>query len=159
MKYLLTHLLLFVSFFCLGQELAPTIVSTAGGTFSDDDIQLSWTLGGSVLDSYSNTDIILSSGVQSEDIAPYVLGLTAYALDIQLFPNPVSDKLTLQFEEVAYFRVLISDLTGRLLYAGSNEYANQQVIDVDYLNIGAYVVQVFDGEERPIKKFKLSKIR
>ncbi|MEP0113172.1 T9SS type A sorting domain-containing protein [Reichenbachiella sp.] len=159
MKHLFTCLQLFISLCASSQQLAPSIISTAGGSFTNDQIQLSWTLGGSVLDSYETGDINLSSGVQSEEATPFVLGMNESDMAIQIYPNPVKDQLTLQFEEMGNFQVVISDLTGRQVYLGDIAYTNAQLLDISYLSIGAYILQVFDQDLRPIKKFKLSKNR
>lgn len=159
MKYLLTHILLLISIFCLGQELAPALISAAGDSYANDQVQLSWTLGGSVLDSYESGDITLSSGVQSEEVNPFVLGLGESHVNVQVYPNPVKDLLSLQFDVVGDFRIMISDLTGRTVHFENIQYASAQVLNVSHLGIGAYLLQVLDQNSEPIKKFKLSKTR
>lgn len=159
MKYLQLIYYLLVSTLSLGQELAPAIISVAGDHYSNDHVQLSWSLGGSLLDSYANDNLSLSSGVQSEETNTFVLGFSGLDLAAQIFPNPVIDRLTVQLEESTRFNVVISDLTGREVFIGNPRYTNSQLIDLSHLSIGAYMLLILNQDSEPIKKIKLSKTR
>ncbi|WP_084372297.1 T9SS type A sorting domain-containing protein [Reichenbachiella faecimaris] len=160
MKNLLLSLLFLFALPCSAQELAPSIFASAGDFYTGTNVQLSWTLGGTVLDSFSNSEVTLSSGVQVEEIDPYVLNVKSDFVNIQIFPNPIQDQLTIQFNNAASnYQVLIADLAGRTVYQGFSSGINQKIIDVSHLSIGAYALQVLDSSQQPIKKFKLSKTR
>lgn len=160
MKNLLLSLLFAPSFLCSAQELAPTVVSTAGDFYSNSDIQLTWTLGGSVLDSFSNNEVTISSGVLVEDVDTWVLDVNPQQANIHAFPNPLQHQLTLQFEDLtSNYQIIISDLTGRTVYTGFTSHSNEKIIDVSHLGIGAYALQILNENQQPIKKFKLSKTR
>ncbi|MEP2024649.1 MAG: T9SS type A sorting domain-containing protein [Reichenbachiella sp.] len=160
MKNILLSFLFSLSLHCSAQELAPSIFASAGGFYTGADIQLSWTLSGAILDSYTNSEVSLSSGVQVEEVDPYVLDVNRDIVNIQAFPNPIQDQLTLQFDDmVSNYQIIISDLTGRTVYQDFTTHTNQKIIDVSHLGIGAYAMQILDSSQQPIKKFKLSKTR
>lgn len=160
MKKILLSLLFPLTLYCSAQDLAPTIIASAGGFHFSNNVQLSWTLGGSVLDSFSNNEISLSSGVQIEEVDPYVLDISQKLTNILVYPNPIQDQLTLQFDDAGTnYQVQISDLTGRSVYSGFTLGSYQKIINVSHLGIGAYALQILDSNQQPIKKFKLSKTR
>lgn len=159
MKKVLFLLLFSYSYCSSAQELAPAIIASSGGFYSSDQVQLSWTLGGGILDSFSNGEVTLSSGVQVEAVDPFVLSSQTEIINVSVFPNPIQEQLTIQFDNTANYQIVISDLTGRSVYSGYHLGADQSIIDVSHLSIGAYALQILDSNQQPVKKFKLSKTR
>ena len=68
-------------------------------------------------------------------------------LEINIYPNPVSDFLRIDFEGLSdqrSFQLRIMDLDGKVLYTQySNEQLNDTLLDVSHLAAGLYFVQIW----------------
>ncbi|HNX12085.1 MAG TPA: T9SS type A sorting domain-containing protein, partial [Paludibacteraceae bacterium] len=74
-------------------------------------------------------------------------------IDFTLSPNPVRNQLTISSDEpdLSYS---IFNLNGQLLQ--ENDLYGTQVISVDNLNNGMYLIQVKSGNRRTVQKFIVS---
>ncbi len=59
---------------------------------------------------------------------------------ISLYPNPVSEVLTIEVKGVLDYRVRMFDISGKLVYEGRN----QQTISTEQLSNGSYVLEITD---------------
>jgi hypothetical protein len=63
------------------QTLSPEVISSAGGYFENTDASLSWTLGETVTETFTGTNVILTQGFQQ----PFGIQITGIDLDLLLF--------------------------------------------------------------------------
>jgi hypothetical protein len=66
---------------------------------------------------------------------------------INIFPNPVSDKLTVQFSRAQQqdFKIILTDLSGRIvvsLEGKATEGINQQEVDLKNISQGTYIIHM-----------------
>ncbi len=96
------------------------------------------------------TDIF---GIQMTE--PYIFAFTTSiatsveineASDVVMYPNPVSDILTIQGMDVA--SVKIYNLTGQLM----KEFFNTSVVNVGDIETGIYVVSILDREDNQVRE-------
>jgi len=71
--------------------------------------------------------------------------------DIILYPNPVKDILNIA-STVEYYEIDVYDLTGKKHFT-----TGDRIIDVSFLNSGAYIVRVKDKNGVVIKAVKILK--
>jgi Secretion system C-terminal sorting domain len=75
---------------------------------------------------------------------------------IHVFPNPVSDWLTIESKHTGIVNVRITDVTGRTVMA--TEVTGQQKIDVGRLSAGVYHILVNDQSGKVLSQQKLLKM-
>ncbi len=82
------------------------------------------------------------------------------SLEMNLFPNPASDQLTISYESPnsEIVEIVLSDFSGRIIrqYQKSGG-SNQIVVDLRNVQDGYYLVQMMTGGERIAKKFVVVK--
>lgn len=64
-----------------GQTLTPEVISSSGGYFENTNASLSWTLGETVTETFSGTNVILTQGFHQ----PFGIQITGIYLDLLVF--------------------------------------------------------------------------
>ncbi len=114
-------------------------ISSVGETFINDKINLSWTMGETIIDTYTSGDISLTQGFHQSQ-----LNLTpTFAPDrlckLRVFPNPANEYINLEFDSNAPLPSMyyILDIKGSLMQQGriQNEKCK---INTYNLNAGIY---------------------
>lgn len=67
-----------------------------------------------------------------------------FATDFNVYPNPASDKIFVQSDREGVSRIVISQVTGRVVYDGS--FSGTTTISSSSFPAGVYVYRVWDGE-------------
>lgn len=76
-----------------------------------------------------------------------------YNIDFNLYPNPVSNQLTIQLkDEITQAELAIIDLQGREVLSG-NLFSNNETLDVSLLKPGIYFVRITYDDQILTKKF------
>ncbi len=101
----------------------------------------------------------LSEGFIGPDLLNF-LGLTDYKPleGVEIFPNPVSDFLTIRFPEQGRYEVYLYDLTGKAVFI--DEANDERVFRLhmkNYLN-GLYLLVIVDREKQAYFSTKIKKI-
>jgi hypothetical protein len=105
----------------------------------------------------SNATSVLSGGSTSLTVVKDAVGISENILEhqIQLFPNPASNVLTLQHAENTLVSFKIVDILGREI--GKGEFTHSKTIDLsDYAN-GTYVITLESEGTRIFKKIIVEK--
>lgn len=79
-------------------------------------------------------------------------GLNELTNEFQIYPNPVTNKLTLKTENKIE-KVSIIDITGKIIKEISNFTSNSIEINTSELNQGIYYLSIYTGEEVILRKF------
>jgi hypothetical protein len=148
-------LLLFV--FC-HTLMAQQVVATAGGTLDNLNGSMSFTIGEGVANTLTKGDKTLTQGFQQGSVSVIEIKKpTDSDITIIVFPNPVSDKLTLRIdkEDVSGFQYLIFDINGKLV-SQKNLLSNETEVPVNNLSKGTYFLKVQTGVKE-LRTFKIIK--
>jgi len=149
-KPIFTGVLLLLLFgAAVGQRIDNYAITAAGSDFQQNNISLSWTLGETINETFSNEHLVLSQGLlQSEQSNGDDLSTsTVHTIQNHVYPNPASHVLTLQTGD-ANGIYNIYNLTGNLILSGPIN-TTQQNINVSLLQKGMYLLQV--NKNKPIK--------
>jgi hypothetical protein len=65
--------------------------------------------------------------------------------EIAVYPNPASDKITIEVKKNKYTNISISDMTGRILSTGSMG-SDKETISLEGLDKGIYFITLTDTE-------------
>lgn len=148
------------SLFC--QSTKPEIISTSGDYFKTTDVSLSWTLGESVSETFSSSNLILTQGFQqSHYLITSIDDIASDAFKIKVFPNPATDLINIEITSLtdsnAYYIKLL-DLEGRELFS-TKMNADKDHINMSLYPTGIYILNVSDNNMRPLQNFKIQKIK
>ncbi len=141
---------------CSQSLLAQEVVATAGSTLSNSSGSISFTIGEGVASTLTKGDKTITQGFQQANISVSMLSeLKDLDFSISVFPNPISDVLTLKVnkEDVLGFQYLIFDINGKLLYQKKLE-SPETSVPVNQLANGLYILKVQSG----VKELKIFKI-
>ncbi len=85
--------------------------------------------------------------------------LTSDNSNIEVFPNPATENITVKFNTATSENVIVSltDLVGREVATASQITNNSATIPVSGLSSGLYLVQVINGNERTTRKVVVGK--
>lgn len=135
-------------------------VMVSGGTHAiGSDVQLSWTVGETIIETFTGSTTILTQGFNQGSlkitaIEPFdLLGIT-----VAVFPNPVNEKLSIKinnFTENKYNYAMI-DINSRLILNGI-VLSNPQIIDLNVVSPGLYFLKIGISGANYYQTFKIIK--
>ena len=73
-------------------------------------------------------------------------------MDVFIYPNPATDQVSINLgKEMPSFRVVISDLSGTIVYADNYHHTNEVTIGFEKLNLrpGMYFVSLLMNNSKP----------
>jgi hypothetical protein len=155
MKYSIIILTLFLA----GSLVyAQEVVSSNGDSKSAAGVEVSWTVGEAVIETFMGGSITLTQGFQQSKLTvTAVSDLLIPGLEIKVYPNPTPDIITIHFSEyienALYF---LYDLRGKLL---ENQRINSAAteINMDKYASGQYILKLTNRSRQPIQTFKIVK--
>jgi hypothetical protein len=96
-------LILFTLFFTLyaASQYKQDVIASAGGYNTATGISISWTLGETIIPTFTSSDntLILTHGFQQQLIVTAVEENLETLVEITVFPNPASDNVNIRFAE------------------------------------------------------------
>jgi len=159
-----TFFILF-ALFCFGsaksQSVSPEVYSTSGDYFTGTNATLSWTIGESVIETYSGSNAIITQGFQQSS---YSVTSIEEAPDneyqISVYPNPASRTLTLSVgvdEMPEIISAEIIDLQGKVLFHQEIK-ENTTQIDLNHFASSTYFLKITGKDGKLLKSFRIQKI-
>jgi len=139
---------------------AQEVIPAGGGNSEGNGGKLTFTVGQLLYCTNTGSGGSVSEGVQQ----PYEIWVysgieetNSFELECSVFPNPVSDMLTLQIKDFRNLklRFQLYDVNGKILENNKIENAETH-ISVKNLSSGTYFLKVLSNEKE-IKNFKLIK--
>jgi len=88
----------------IGQDLKPQQVIASAGGYNVDNIvtptiSISWTLGETIIPSFTADGITLTHGFQQQLIVTTVEEMIEAVIKVTVFPNPANEVINIEFEE------------------------------------------------------------
>ncbi len=137
---------------------AQEVVASAGNNHETGEMSISWTLGETVIETYSSADMILTQGFQQPVI---VVSTMTEEPDLEFqftaFPNPTSADVTISTNtgQTQSLKYRIYDVQGRLV-SSNNLLGTETRVAFDDLQPGTYFLKI-TRNEKPVKTFKIMK--
>ncbi len=141
------------------QSIELSVISTSGEYFQGTNATLSWTLGEPVIETYSNGNAILTQGFQQSNyIINSINNLTADAFQINIYPNPSTDFINIDFsQKPTCLYIEMFDLLGKQIL--KKELVNlNEYIDLTNLAASEYFLKITTKEGKIIKTCKIIKV-
>jgi hypothetical protein len=93
------------------------VIATTGGTFESKDLQVSWTLGESVISTLEKPGAVLTQGFHQPTYDLVAVGpVLADPGIVEIYPSPFTDliNIDLHFKQTTQGLVSVTDMTGKL---------------------------------------------
>jgi hypothetical protein len=138
---------------------AQQVISPAGAHSIGTNVQLSWTLGETVIESLTGTNSILTQGFQQGSLKVTAIETTPNTgISITVYPNPVLSELILEIStsENPNFRYQLFDLDGKLILSKKVENF-PEIINMNNYSSGTYLLVVIKNGNEIFPKFKILK--
>ncbi len=124
----------------------PSVVNTAGTTFSTGEYSHSFSIGEILITTIPGGDNQVTQGYLQPESLPAPDGF-------DYFPNPIDDRLFLvRAEKVKAVRIY--DIAGRLVFEGA--YDGKAIV-VDQLSGGTYLMNTLNADNKILHKFTIIK--
>lgn len=123
---------------------AQELISTAGGGAQSSSLQVNWSIGENIVETFSGSNISLTQGFhQSRLTVTSVDLLPGLSFKIQAFPNPATDYVTLAIsaENVEEYSYVLTDIKGRKLLE-KPDLSKQETIDLHNLPASSYLLSI-----------------
>ena len=142
------------------------IASTGTATISATGMQVSQTVGQPMVKSYPNASIIVSEGFQQGNSNSVgAVDFNPETVSIKVFPNPVTDQLSLEIETSDPLQLQLSflDVLGKEIQLPNPQLrvigATTETIDCSQLAAGTYFLRLQDVKSSAVKSIRIEKIR
>jgi len=147
---------------CIGQVIAPEIISSSGGSFSNSNGSLSWTVGEPITETESTGNYYLTQGFQQPSIVVVsVVSNTSSAptqSSVSVYPNPVLSSIYVQRDGNVQLQIQLMDMNGKLILNKMLAQSENQ-LDLSVLANGMYLLKVYDAQNQFIQSLKIEKIK
>ena len=146
-----------------GYTLIATTTTDAAGNYRFENLPAGKYIVMAEMNGYNSqpSDVISLNGVASANSINFKVnttdktivptGVTGYEISdtplANIYPNPTSDVLTLQFEKTGEYIVTISDISGKVLH---RQTVNDQIVkmDMNAFPAGVYLIMIDDGKQK-----------
>jgi hypothetical protein len=122
------------------------VIAPSGDTYKNSQNSISWTIGESVIETFSHTDIILTQGFHQTKITVTNISSTENLnFRITVYPNPASDILYVQYDDKsAEFKYSLYNISGEIIKNGIIQDRNTP-IDLQNINTGTFFLKIIDN--------------
>ncbi len=158
MKKLLLGITLFLSTVTIAQSVSPEVIASAGAHFAIPTIQMSWTLGEPITQTFSNGSATLTQGFQQSNISLVSVENLDPLIEIRAYPNPISDFLTIELSDNALnSEMQLIDATGKVVLLG-RVTAPKFILDFTAYSKGTYYLNFKNENGSILHTITLQKI-
>lgn len=161
MKQLIAIFFLIISINAFSQSISPELITTSGDNFKNSNVELDWSIGEIMIETYSNTENSLTQGFHQSkyDVTTSVDEISGIDFKIKIFPNPTSDLINLQIvgninQNLTYELI---DLQGKVLIKNSVNKTKKQ-INMSRFSQNMYLLKITTENGKQVSIFKIQKI-
>ncbi len=162
MKKLIYLFLILGVFQGKAQEIQPSLLSTSGDFFSNESYSISWSLGEIAIETFAQTNNILTQGFQQTKLT--TTGIKENTIEesqITIYPNPATDKIFVNFnsKEYSWYMLEIFDLIGsKKILQKIDKPSKKIVIEINDLESGIYLLHLKSDKNENPKSYLFQKI-
>lgn len=146
-------ILIFTTFSITNIIFCQELISTSGDTFEADNINVSWSLGEVVCETFTEGDLILTNGFHQPIIIISKISKSENST-VKVYPNPTNNYIFIQQEESNFCRYQVFDINGRILDVGDCKEA-QSIINISDYPKATYLLVLYNNNQKEI--YKISK--
>lgn len=149
---------LMLAFSVNSQTLSKQVMGVAGATYENGNNKLSYTACEVVVGAMTDEDATYQLGngyYPSLDLSTLSTETLELQLQVKLYPNPVTEALFITHPTEQDFDVIISDINGKQILRAVHQ--KEQVLSVETLTSGTYLVTVTTKDSKQTNTFKIIK--
>ncbi len=143
------------------QSSTPEVISTTGGTYQGNTVQIDWTLGELAVTAIQNSSSQITQGFhQPKYIITSTSELPKEIGQISVFPNPTSDRIEMQlaFDQNQKIQIQLIDINGvRQWSMEKHGQTIDETISIGALPDGNYFLNFFLEGHSYHQTFKIQK--
>lgn len=158
MKKSLTIIALLLSILGFGQvAIDKSSISSGGTSTTNGTLSIISTIGEVAVNETTTGNIHVSEGFMSSKMLK-TLGVISYSSleNIQVYPNPTVDYVTVNFEKSDSYTISVFNNSGQILNTIKTNKVKQQV-SLESYSTGVYIILIKNSEKQLYKTFKLIK--
>ncbi len=144
MKFLTIISLAVLPMFGMAQSISPEVIASAGEHYDNGTVQLSWTLGEVMIDTYDNGTNIVTQGFHQTQLTVTSVDETLADVRLNMYPNPTSEVLNIDLgNNETDISIQLFDMGGKLIHQDKIEaFQTKYVVPMDKVSTGNYLVQM-----------------
>ncbi len=130
-------------------QVKQEVIASAGGYNVAGGISISWTLGETIIPTFTNGGLTLTHGFQQQLIVTTVEENIDILVSVKVYPNPVSDVINILFEEVVESEINLTllDSQGRLVKKDVIEATvSEKQVNMQDMAAGVYYLRLTKGK-------------
>lgn len=141
------------------QTISPEVLATSGEHFAGSEIQLNWTIGEAMIETYLIDQLQLSQGFHQSSLNVTSRGGNIGELKVKVYPNPVADVLLLEWPKTHQgFDFKLFNASGKLILEESScRTALPESIDFSTLPAGSYFLYLYSRDRQHFNSFQIIK--
>lgn len=146
------------SSFIYGQSTSQEIVSSSGEHYTGTNVQLSWTIGEPMIDTYSTGPNQLTQGFHQTNLSAVGIEDLDESIIVNVYPNPTTQQLTIETNQLkGQYSINIYDVTGKLIYSKPIDSSANHIIDFSEHSNGSYHLHIINQDNNLIKTHQIIK--
>lgn len=130
-------------------QVKQEVIASAGGYDTNGGLSISWTLGETIIPTFTNGDLVLTHGFQQQLIVTTVEENLEELVKVKVYPNPASDYINILFEAPVEGEITLTiiDSHGRLIKQEMIEPAMvEKQLNLQDLPAGIYFLRLTKGK-------------
>lgn len=162
--FILVLVVLFSNYSVYNQSLTPSVIASGGQNLNFNNINYSFTIGQLAVPSFTNGNMLTQGFQQPEIIKIQQPEINKENINVEFFPNPVSEFLTISVtssEIIDELTIQIFDVTGKTCNFKSNIFESDNytkiTIPAETFNSGQYFISLIVNNKFS-KSLKIVKI-
>lgn len=159
MKKFTTFFLVALLLLLFSKSWAQEVISSAGANHSSPNLQVSWTIGEPMVETFTGGGTILTQGFhQSKLVITAIDPLPLAGFELEVYPNPTSGviKIKLNKGNISKLRFFLYNSQGEQILR--QEFSNQtEQINMQLLAPGYYILKIESDTDTPVQTFKIVK--
>jgi len=156
-RFFYLQMIIIFSLAATAQQIDRTVIATAGDNMLGVDVQLEWTLGETIVETFSNDEIMLTQGFQQGEMI--ILNVSEQkSINVSVFPNPTFGKVNIQLPEKSDFNLKLYSLNGACLL-DENLEGDKHIVSIDKFAAGIYLVNLMDNKTNTNYQYKINKLK
>lgn len=159
MKKLTTFFLGAMLLLLSGKSQAQEVISSAGVNYNSENLQLSWTIGEPMVETFSAGGTILTQGFHQSKLVITAIGPIELAgFDIEVYPNPTSHEVNIKLNKgnISKLRFFLYTSQGEQIL--QQKFSSQaEKLNMQLLAPGYYMLKIARDTDTPLQTFKIVK--
>ena len=140
------------------QSVGPEVIATAGDHFSGNNVQLSWTIGEAVTETFATNALQLTQGFHQTNLTIVAVDNPVADFQVWVYPNPTTDRVNIETPDASTaFGLELTSANGRILLWQPATASMIRYLDLSGYAPGLYLLRLHTEDGKTIRSFKIIK--